>query len=66
MSDDIRPLARCIHLVFSLLAALVVYALIWYTLQDTERRWRLISSFFAATCAALFAHFALDWIMGVP
>lgn len=66
MIDDIRPIARVIHFAFSLLAALVVYCLTWYTLQDTTTRWRLTASLFFALCAALLAHGALDWLVGVP
>lgn len=66
MIDDIRPIARVMHFAFSLLAALVVYALTWYTLSDSVKRWRYASAFLLASSAALLVHYCLDWVVGVP
>jgi len=68
MLDDIRPYARVIHLAFSLLAALVVYCLTWYTLSgwENQQRWRFVASFCFASASAVLTHCILDWVVGVP
>ena len=69
MLDDIRPLARCIHLAFSLLAALVVYLLTWYMYSDGKtavKRWSVLVPFFFACAAGVAMHYWLDWVVGVP
>jgi hypothetical protein len=80
MIDDIRTIARIIHLLLSLLAALVAFVLTWYILRGmmTKRRWPSYSlersdallsglaSFFVAASSALCMHAFLDWCVGVP
>jgi len=67
MIDDIRPIARAIHLLFSLVAFLVVWELTLHSLSD--RRTSLLrygASFCLALSAALAMHYALDVAVGVP
>ena len=73
MFEELRPAARIIHLLFSLLAALVVYALIWYTFSEAVRPWSKRSYWALVLCAlawaslaALLMHAWLDWVIGVP
>jgi len=68
MIDDIRPIARVIHLLFALALSSVVYALTWYTLQGTmmEQRWRYAASCSSALAAGVLLHAFLDWCVGVP
>jgi maltodextrin utilization protein YvdJ len=73
MFEELRPLARIIHLLFSLLAALVVYLLIWFTFSEVVIRsskrsyYGLVLFCLAwASLAALLMHAYLDWVIGVP
>jgi hypothetical protein len=67
--DDIRPIARIIHLLFSLTASLVVFWLMGsiYSDKPTVSKWHflLVASFWALS-AGVLVHATLDWLVGVP
>ena len=73
MLEAYRPLARVLHLLFALLASLLVYWLIWSisyqrvgaTMSYMSRRcfW---GSVLAALSVGFFVHWVLDFVIGVP
>jgi len=67
MIDDIRPLARMMHLLFSFLAVLVVYWSIWLTSSTKPMsRTRCMAAVLLSLGAGLLTHWTLDVVVEVP
>jgi len=66
MIDDIRPLARMMHLLFSFLAVLVVYWAMSCIYGASPTKAQRLASVAFALASGYLAHFTLDTLVGVP
>jgi len=66
MIDDIRPLARMMHLLFSFLAVLVVYWAMSCIYGDTPTKAQRLASVALSLSSGYLAHYTLDTLVEVP